>query len=93
MSQKKKFVEDVTVTFISSAITLVISFLSSVILGRSLGPNDLGIYKMTLSIYNLAIVFTSFGLPSTVVKYIAESDEDRRKKILSFTLITSLLLE
>ncbi|MHA1596511.1 MAG: flippase [Candidatus Asgardarchaeia archaeon] len=92
MSQKKKFVEDVTVTFISSAITLVISFLSSVILGRSLGPKDLGIYKMTLSIYNLAIVFTSFGLPSTVVKYIAESDEDRRKKILSFTLITSLLL-
>ncbi|MHA1506813.1 MAG: flippase [Candidatus Asgardarchaeia archaeon] len=92
MSQKKKFVEDVTVTFLSSTITLIISFLSSIFLGRLLGPNDLGIYKMTLSIYNLAVVLASFGLPSTVVKYVAESDEDRRKRIVSFALISSLII-
>jgi len=92
MSRKKKFVGDVAITFVSSVVTLMMNFLSSIILSRTLGPSDLGIYKMTLSIYNIAIVFSSFGLPSTVIKYVAESDEEVRKSILTATMALSFFL-
>jgi stage V sporulation protein B len=90
----KKFGLDVGITFVASAISMLLGFIITVLLGRYLGAADLGLYQMTSNIYGIAMLFAAVGIPGVMIKYIAEFKKDRNKTntIVSSGVITSLFL-
>ena len=94
MQPSKKFAFDVGVTFFASVVTLPLGFVITVLLGRYLGAGDLGLYRMTTTIYGIAMLFATIGIPAAMIKYVAEFKNDRTKfnQIVSSGVVTSLFL-
>ncbi len=94
MTASKKFAFDVGITFIASSISMLLGFVITIILGRYLGAEELGLYRMSSTIYAIALLVAAIGIPSAIIKYVAEYKENRTKlnSIISSGVITSLLL-
>ncbi|MCZ7355870.1 MAG: flippase [Candidatus Methanoperedens sp.] len=94
MKEPKKFAFDVGITFIASVISMLLGFIITVLLGRYLGAEELGLYRMAFTIYGIAMLFAAIGIPAAIIKYVAEHKGDRRKtnSIVSAGVITSLFL-
>jgi O-antigen/teichoic acid export membrane protein len=94
MQETKKFAFDVGITFLASVVTIPLGFIITVALGRYLGAGDLGLYRMTSTIYGLVALIATFGIPSATIKYVAEYKEERDKtnQIVSSGIIISSLL-
>jgi O-antigen/teichoic acid export membrane protein len=93
MQPSKKFASDVGITFLASVVTLPLGLVITVLLGRYLGAGDLGLYRMASTIYGIAMLVAAIGIPSAMMKYVAEIKNDRTKfnQIVSSGVITSLL--
>jgi O-antigen/teichoic acid export membrane protein len=52
---------------------LALGFISSILIARSLGPGDFGMYAVLAAVVNLTGVFTDFGLNGAAVKRMAAS--------------------
>ena len=94
MQPQKKFAFDVSITFLASVVSLPLGFVITIALGRYLGAGDLGLYRMTSTIYGIALLIAAVGIPAALIKYVAEFKEDRTKfnQIVSSGVITSLFL-
>ena len=94
MQPSKKFAFDVGITFFASVVTLPLGFIITILLGRYLGAGDLGLYRMTSTIYGIAMLAAAIGIPAAMIKYVAEFKNDRTKfnQIVSSGVITSLFL-
>lgn len=94
LSEIKKFVSDVGITFISSALCMFLGFPITVLLGRYLGASDLGLYRMVNTIFGTLMLFVTIGIPAAVIKYVAEfrDNDEKLGEIISASLITSILL-
>jgi len=68
MHLHKKFAFDVGITFLASVITLPLGFVITVALGRYLGAGDLGLYRMTSTIYGIAMLVAALGIPGAMIK-------------------------
>ena len=79
MQTSKKFAFDVGVTFLASVVTLPLGFVITILLGRYLGAGDLGLYRMTTTIYGIAMLVATIGILAAMVKYVAEFKDDRTK--------------
>lgn len=90
----KKFISDTGVTFIASAMTMLLAFPITFLLGRFYGPSDLGLYRMVGTLFGVWILFADFGLSSAMIKYVAHSVEDdqKRKEYISSGILTALFL-
>ena len=94
MQPHKKFAFDVSITFFASVVSLPLGFVITFALGRSLGAGDLGLYRMTTTLYGIAMLVAAIGIPAAMIKYVAEFKDDRNKfnQIASSGVITSLFL-
>ena len=94
MQESKKFAFDVGITFLASVVSLPLGFVITILLGRYLGAGDLGLYRMTSTIYGIALLIAAIGIPAAMIKYVAEFKDDRTKfnQIVSSGVITSLFL-
>lgn len=94
MSESKKFAFDVSITFASSMINMLLGFIITVLLGRYLGAGDLGLYRMASTIQGITMIFAGIGLPAALLKYVAEYRNDRHKTnmIVSSGIITTIFL-
>jgi len=94
LSDLRKFVSDVGVTFIASAIGMLLGFPITVILGRYLGADDLGLYRIVNTIFGTIMLFVTIGIPAAIIKYVAEfrGNDEKLEQIVSAGLITSILL-
>jgi len=94
MQPSKKFAFDVSITFFASAVSLPLGFIVTVLMGRYLGAGDLGVYQMTSTIYGIAMLVAAIGIPSAMIKYVAEFKDDKYKlnQFASSGVITSFLL-
>ncbi len=92
MQESKKFAFDVSMTFIASGIAMFLSYIITILLGRYVGAESLGLFRMCSSIYSIAIVVAAVGIPSAMVKYAAESKGNRVtfSQIVSASITTSL---
>lgn len=92
MQGSKKFAFDVGITFIASVATIPLGFIITILLARYLGAGDLGLYRMTSTLYGLAMLIAVIGIPAAMIKYVAEFKEDRNKfnQIVSSGIITSV---
>ena len=57
----KKFVFDVGITFLASVVTLPLGFVITVALGRYLGADDLGLYRMASTIYGIGMLVAAIS--------------------------------
>ena len=64
MQPSKKFAFDIGITFLSSAVTLPLCFVITVVLEKYLGAGDLGLYRMTLTLYGIAMLVAAIGILS-----------------------------
>ena len=94
MQESKKFAFDIGITFLASVVTLPLGFVITILLGRYIGAGDLGLYRMTSTIYGIAMLVAAVGIPAAMIKYVAEFNEDRTKfnQIVSSGVITPLFL-
>ena len=94
MSEIKKFISDVGVTFFSFLMAVLIAFPINILLGRYLGASDLGLYKMVNTIFSTLILFITFGIPASVIKYLAEFfwNSKKQHEVVSSCIITSIVL-
>lgn len=94
LSEIKKFVSDVGVTFLASAVGMLLGFPITVLLGRYLGADDLGLYRMVNTIFVTIMLFVTIGIPAAIIKYVAEfrDNDEKLGQIVSAGLITSILL-
>ena len=94
MKEGNKFAFDVGITFFASVANMLFGFVIMVIFGRYLGAGDLGLYRMTSTIYAIAMLVAAIGIPTAVIKYVAEFKGDKSKfsQIVSSGVITSLFL-
>ena len=93
MEQVKKFAFDIGWVVVGSVITSLIAFLLGIVLARWLGAADLGLYRMVLTIYGIATLAGTFGIPAALVKYVAEyeDDKDRLSQTITSGLISSVI--
>lgn len=73
---------------------MLLGFPITVVLGRYLGADDLGLYRMVNTIFGTVMLFVTIGIPAAVIKYVAEFRDNDKKlgQIVSGGLITSILL-
>lgn len=94
MVDLKKFISDTSVTFIASSLVMLMAFPINFIIGRFFGPSDLGLYRITITIFSTWILFAELGLSTAIVKYIAQNfeDENKIKEYVSSGVLTALVL-
>jgi stage V sporulation protein B len=94
MRLANKFAFDVSYTFIAALIVRFSAIPITIFLGRILGADDLGLYRMVLSIYNISVLFVGIGIPAAMIKFIAENkdDPDSIKSTYSTCLFSLLLI-
>lgn len=80
MDFAKKVVNTGMVTFMA----LILSLLGSVVLGRLLGPDGLGIYSLLRSIPAFLVTVACIGLPTAAVHFV--SKEPKRRSEIAATL-------
>lgn len=92
LEKSQKFVSDVSVTFAASASQAVLAFVITVILGKWVGAEELGLYRMAITIYGIIILLAAIGIPSAIIKYTAEfkDNKDEINKIVSCSIIIVL---
>jgi O-antigen/teichoic acid export membrane protein len=63
MQPSKKFASDVGITFLASTVTLPLGFViqTSKSFRRYLGADDLGLYRMTSTLYGIAMLIAALG--------------------------------
>lgn len=90
LKKSQKFASDVGVTFAAAASQTALAFVITVVLGKWVGAEELGLYRMLLTIYALTILFAAIGIPSAIIKYIAEfkDNKDKINEIISCGIIT-----
>jgi stage V sporulation protein B len=72
---------------LAQAMTIICGYVIHVGLGRILGPEQYGIFGVLMSLYLMNRAFLNTGVPTTISKFIAESEEDVKKIVkISFKL-------
>ncbi len=94
LSNPNKFISDVGFTFSSSTVSMFLGSLIIVFLGRYIGADDLGLYRMISTIFGTAMIFATLGIPAAVIKYVSEfgDDSEIKEQIVSAGLIASIIL-
>jgi O-antigen/teichoic acid export membrane protein len=94
LSEIKKFISDVGITFFSSIVSMFLGFLLIIFLGRYMGAEDLGYYRMISTIFGIAMLFATMGIPVAIIKYVSEfnNDNEIKEEIVSAGLIASFFL-
>ncbi|MBU7017899.1 MAG: flippase [Theionarchaea archaeon] len=94
MQESKRFALDISMTFVASLISMVLVYMVTVLLGRYLGPSSLGLYRMNSTFYSFAMIIGMMGIPAAMIKYVAESKDNKKTlyEIISSGVITSLVL-
>lgn len=88
--ESRRFAVDVGMLFFASIVSVMVGFVIVVVMGRYLGPGDLGLYRMVSTVYGIIMLGASMGLPAAVTKYIAEQKADRT--VVSRYVSTGILL-
>lgn len=94
MEQVRKFALDVGWVFASSVVSLLIGFLLRIVLARWLGATDLGLYSMIITIQAIAALVVSLGIPTALIKYVAEyrDRKDKLFQVISVAFLSSIVL-
>jgi O-antigen/teichoic acid export membrane protein len=86
------FTKNALITFLTRIATAVFTIIITVIIARVLGPRGQGIYSVAILFPSLLLIFTSFGLNSSVVCYFISGEKYQIKQILGNSIIVNFLI-
>lgn len=72
-----KFIRDVGLNAMATALVAVSVLVINTLVGRVYGPEALGIYNTALSIYIILSIISVLGVPNSILKKSAEVQDDR----------------
>jgi len=72
LSVQKKIAKNATYNFLVKAIALAFSFVASVVVARSLGPDKYGVYSFVIWFLSMVGLLVNLGIPTTITKYVSE---------------------
>lgn len=91
-----KAVEDVIVSMIPQATSVVTGFLASVLVARGLGPKGMGTYALILSVSGLAGALSDLGIGQTAIRFasraVEQQDSAQQMAILRWAFRLRILL-
>ncbi len=76
---------------VGSIIIAIINFVFKYLIAIYLGPTDLGIISLLLMIIGIFTVFFSFGIPGSIIKFIAEYNGKAQNPILIINICFKLI--
>ena len=79
--------------FIGTIFSTAINAITSIILGRLLGPALYGLYTLSLTPASLLLLGTGFGVNIAVIKFIAEYNRKKQYSTVSEIISSSLLFQ
>jgi O-antigen/teichoic acid export membrane protein len=84
---------DIQWAFISIFTASFAHFILRIVLGRELGPEGLGVYTLSFTIYLFGMQFAAFGIGSALTKYVAEFIDDHAtiRKYVSSGMTSSIV--
>jgi len=86
-----RFTKNTIITFATRLITAVFSVLITVIIGRSLSSEGLGIYSLAILLPSFLLTFSNFGLNTASVFYIGRKKYSARE-VLGNNIIFALII-
>lgn len=86
------FAKNTIFTFLSRVSQLLLGFLTSVMIARALGPENNGIYSLIVLIPAFLIIFTDFGLTSSIVFYIGSKKYSLREIFGTSVILSALII-
>ena len=81
------------ILFLGTFISQIILSLSSIIVGRLLGPENYGLLNLSLTPGKLLFTFTGFGITISLVRFLSISQSKRDFKLLKKTLNMSFFFQ
>lgn len=92
----KKLAYNGGLAIIFAGIGYLFLFVFKLLIARQFGPEDLGYYDLTIIIFNLLLVISSFGIPKSVLKFIPLYIEKNKLSLLKgyvrFTIFIPLAI-
>lgn len=85
-----KYFKNIQWITISKVITLILSFVTTLIVARVLGPEKFGVLNYTISIVGIFAIIANLGVDNIVYKEITKNKESR-EQILGSSIILKLL--
>ena len=89
-SMREKFIKSTLILLVGGAITKVLGMLIKIITNRLIGPEGIGLYMLILPTFILFINVSQLGMPTALVKMIAEDKKNNRN--LFFSIVPIVLL-
>lgn len=88
----RQFAIDVSWAFISSIITIPISFILRIFLARWLSVSDLGLYQMVATVIGTVLMAATFGIPTAIIKFTAEFKDEKEtlNQFVTASILASL---
>jgi O-antigen/teichoic acid export membrane protein len=86
--------------FVGGTLSTLITAITSILIGRLLGPDGYGLYSLSITPASLLIIATGFGINFGLVKYVSEFDRRGDASVvrrivyvgLSFQVFVSIIL-
>jgi O-antigen/teichoic acid export membrane protein len=72
--------KNVGVVYLGKVIEAVFALISSILIARMLGPENLGVLILVMTYANILSVVMGFGLDTTVVKFLADSRNNNTRR-------------
>ncbi|MGL4820695.1 MAG: stage V sporulation protein B [Bacilli bacterium] len=93
---KQSFLKGTFILIIAGLFTRILGFINRIVVARVMGSEGVGLYMMAVPTLLLVITLTQLGIPVAVSKLVAEAeandDQERIKKIVSVSLLTTGVL-
>lgn len=86
----RKFTLDVGWATLSLAAMMGVGVILSIILGNIFNADGLGAYSMVLTIWTIASLMASIGIPLAVIKFVAQYED--RKRVCNSIISSSMLV-
>lgn len=98
ISNSRKGIEDLIISIIPQAVTLVTGLVTTILVARGLGPNGMGKYALILSVSSLIASLSDLGIGQTAIRFASRAaalgDTENQHAILrwAFRLRVTLAL-
>ncbi len=92
MSELKKIVKGTIFVFVSLMLASLLNYISKIFLARYLGPAELGLYTLALTILYLSTSFAIAGVGTSITYFFSkERNETKRREFVSTLLYFSIV--
>lgn len=96
LDQLSLIASESAVQFVGNVARIFLIYGLTIILTRNLGPNDYGLWTLTLSLQSIFMLFVLLGMPKALYRFIAyyqgSSEWGKTKSLIVETFFSSILL-